>query len=60
MRKLPVVALALFSISLFAQDDAMTPPDAKQQAAAKAFTAKRPAVQAWSPIVAAVPLVPFN
>jgi uncharacterized protein (DUF1800 family) len=60
MRKLPVVALALFSISLLAQDDAMSPPDAKQQAAAKTFTTKRPAVKPRPPIAKTAPPVPLN
>ena len=45
MRRIAVIALVLFSISisdtsLFAQDDAMALPDAKQQAAAKIFAGK--------------------
>jgi len=40
MRTLPAVALILFSISLLAQNETMSSPDAKQQTAAKIFAAK--------------------
>jgi uncharacterized protein (DUF1800 family) len=59
MRKLPVVALALFSISILAQDDATTPADAKQRAAAKTFAAKpKPPAPKIAPKLA--PAVPLN
>jgi uncharacterized protein (DUF1800 family) len=72
MRRIAVVALVLFSIpkaSLFAQDDAMAPADAKQQATAKTFVkssvananaAKSSTVKPKTPVAKAAPLVPLN
>ena len=70
MRKLPLVplaALALFSISVLAQEEPMAPPpDAKQQAAAKTFAAKsnaaKPATTAKPkpPVAKTAPLLPLN
>src|ERR1700678_583529 len=60
MRMLSVVALALFSISMLAQDDAMTPPDARQQAAAKTFSAKPNAAKPKQSATKVAPSVPLN
>jgi uncharacterized protein (DUF1800 family) len=57
MRKLPIVALALFSLStiVLAQDNAVSPVDARQKAAAKTFATKpRP------PVAKAVRSVPLK
>ena len=62
MRRIPVLALALVSVSilpLFAQDDAAA-PDARQQAAAKTFAAKGKAAVPKTAPAKAAPLVPLT
>jgi hypothetical protein len=51
----------LAAAPLFAQDDTMAVPDARQKAAAKTFVAKPKVAIAKPPVVAkAAPLVPLN